>query len=253
VRRAEGALGEPLFERLADGYRPTARARLIAEHAARMEEAEHDLMRRLQGQDTRLSGVLTNNAPQLLIAHFLSPVLDRFTRAHPGIELRILATNALVDLTRREADVAIRISRNPGDSLKGRRLLAQDSASFANADWASRLAADPQTMVDWIVYDAYPDVPKAATDRFPNQRVRFRFDDMVAMTGAAVSGLGVVRMPMFLGRATPGLQQVPVLEPQPYPDVWVVAHPDVWPSAKVRAFVEPLVEIAKSCRSRFAA
>ena len=165
----------------------------------------------------------------------------------------MLATISVVDLARREADVAIRISRNPGDSLKGRRLLAQDSASFANADWASRLAADPETMVDWIVYDAYPDVPKAATDQFPNQRVRFRFDDMVAMTGAAVSGLGVVRMPMFLGRATPGLQQVPVLDPQPYPDVWVVAHPDVWPSAKVRAFVEPLVETAKSCRSEFVA
>lgn len=253
VQRAETALGQTLFERLADGYRPTEAAELVADHAARMEDTEHDMMRRLQGRDQRLTGTLTITAPQLLIAHFLAPFLDQFTRDHAGVDLRILATNELVDLTRREADVAIRISRNPGDTLKGLRLLAQDSASFATPDWAARITKDPDAQIDWIVYDAYPGVPKEVEPKFANQRVRFRFDDMVAMIGAAEAGLGVVRMPMFLGRASPGLTQVPVLPPQEYPDIWVVAHPDVWSSAKVRAFVEPLTAFCKSARDRFVA
>jgi DNA-binding transcriptional LysR family regulator len=253
IRRAEDASGEVLFERLSDGYHPTDAALLIAEHAEQMEQTEHSLMRRLKGAETQLTGILTITAPQLLIASFLSPVLDQFTRAHPQVELRVLATNELLDLSRREADLAIRISRAPGDALTGLRLLNQDSASFANADWAARMAQDPQIPIDWVVYDSYPDVPKGANPAYPNQKVRFRFDDMVAMIGAAQAGLGVVRMPLFLGRTTAGLQQVPVLAPQPYPEIWVVGHPDVWPSAKLRAFRDVLIAHCKTHKALFVA
>lgn len=252
VRRAENDLALVLFERLPDGYRPTQAAHLIAEHAASMEDTQTTLLRQLQGGDTQLSGMLTITAPQLLLANFLSPLIEQFTASHPGIQLRILATNELLDLPRREADLAIRISRNPGDSLKGLRLLRQDSASFADQKWADRIASDPAMMIDWIVYDAYPGVPKNINPEYPNNQVRFRFDDMVAMAGAAQAGLGVVRMPMFLGRATPNLRQVPVLPPQPYPDIWIVGHPDVWPSGKVQAFRDCLVAYCKAHRDRFA-
>lgn len=251
VRRAEDALNQLLFERLPDGYRPTAAAHLLEEHASQMEKIEHRMMRRLQGTETELSGALTITAPQLLIASFLSPVIDQFTKAHPRIDLRILATNDLLDLTRLEADLAIRISKNPGDTLTGLRLLTQENASFANQDIADRIASDPSAMIDWIVYDAYPNLPKGIDSKFPNNKVRFRFDDMVAMVGAAQAGLGVVRMPMFLGRASANLVQVPVLPPQPYADIWVVGHPDVWPSKKLRAFRELLVSYCKKHRNQF--
>ena len=253
VRRAEAALNQLLFERLPDGYRPTDAAHLLAEHADQMEKTEHSMMRQLQGAETELSGVLTITAPQLLIASFLSPVIDQFTKAHPRIDLRILATNELLDLTRLEADLAIRISRNPGDTLTGLRLLKQQNASFANQDIAERIASDPTAIIDWVVYDAYPNVPKGIGSEFPNNKVRFRFDDMVAMVGAAQAGLGVVRMPMFLGRASAGLVQVPVLPPQPYADIWVVGHPDVWPSQKLSAFRDILVSYCKIHRRQFVA
>lgn len=253
VRRAEDALGQPLFERLADGYHPTQAAHLLAEHAAQMEQVEHSLMRRFQGAETEFSGMLTVTAPQLLIANFLAPVIDQFNRMHPRIELRFLAKNEMMDLTRREADLAIRISRNPGDTLTGLRLLRQDTASFTNQDVADRIAADPSAVVDWIVYDADPDLPKGLAADYPNNQVRFRFDDMVAMIGAAQSGLGVVRMPMFLGRTCAGLVQVPVLPPVSYADIWVVGHPDVWPSPKLRAFREVLQAYCKAHRALFVA
>ena len=251
VRRAEDGLNQVLFERLPEGYRPTEAAQLLARHAGEMETVQHNLLRQLQGAETDLSGSLTITAPQLLIANFLSPILDRFTKSHPGIDLRILATNEVLDLTRLEADLAIRISRSPGDTLTGVRLLQQESASFASEVTAEAIAADPTAMIDWVVYDAYPDVPRGIGPEYPNNAVRFRFDDMVAMVGAAQAGLGVVRMPMFLGRATHGLVQVPVLPPQPYADIWVVGHPDVWPSPKLRAFRDVLVAHCKAHRHLF--
>lgn len=253
IRRLEDALGELLFERRADGYHPTDAAERVAVHAAQMETAEHQLRRNLQGMETDLSGRLTITAPQLLISSFLAPMLGQFNDAYPRIDLRILATNDVLDLTRLEADLAIRISRNPGDSLKGLRLLKQETASFASVELARRISTDPAAMIDWIVYDGFPSVPKEINADFPNNRVRFRFDDMVAMIGAAQTGLGVVRVPLFLGRATTGLVQVPVLPPQPYADIWVVGHPDVWPSAKLRAFRDLLQAHCKGHRQDFIA
>ena len=251
IKRAEQTLDQLLFERLTDGYRPTKAAHLVASHAEKMEIAEFDLRRHLQGADADLTGRLTITAPQLLISSFLAPMLDEFDQKYPQIELRVLATNDILDLSRLEADLAIRISQNPGDTLKGLRLLEQESASFASPSLAKHIDANPAAIIDWIVYDAFPHVPKGIDAKFPNNRVRFRFDDMVAMLGAAQAGLGVVRMPMFLGRATPGLVRVPVLPPQPYADIWVVGHPDVWPSKKTRAFRDVLIAYCKRNSENF--
>lgn len=251
VRRAEDGLGTRLFEKLHDGYRPTHAAHLLAQHAEQMEHVEHSLIRQIQTAETELTGPLTVTAPQLLIANFLSPVLETFAKTYPAIDLRILATNDVLDLNRREADLAVRISQNPGDSLTGLRLLPQETASFATPDISDRIAKDPDTMIDWVIYDAHSDVPKNIDPAFPNNKVRFRFDDMVAMIGAAQAGLGVVRLPVFLGRTTTGLVQIPILQPQPYADIWVVGHPDVWPSTKLDAFRKILVLHCKANRHLF--
>lgn len=179
--------------------------------------------------------------------------MARFTDLHPLVDLRLRATNDLLDLTRREADLAIRISRSPGDSLTGIRLCAQQAASFAAPQVAEAIAVDPNAPVDWIAYEQTPRVPEAVLGSFPNTRLRYVFDDMVAMVGAARAGLGAVRMPMFLGRATPGLVQVPLLPPQPYADIWVVGHRDVWRAAKPRAFREVLIPWFRSRRADFVA
>lgn len=253
IARLEAAMRLELFEKRPEGYVPTDAARTIAEHAATMEDSENALLRTLAGRDDALSGQMTLTAPQLLIAHVLAPVIDAFTRAHPQIDLRVRATNDLLDLDRREADVAIRISRSPGDALKGLRLSAQHSASFASPAMAERIARHPGDPIDWIVYDQAPGLPINIDPAYPDNRIRMRFDDMVAMQGAAQAGLGVLRMPMFLGRATPGLMQVPVLPPQPYADIWVVAHADVWPSAKLAAFRERLIPHFRRIKAQFVA
>jgi DNA-binding transcriptional LysR family regulator len=253
IERAERAIGAILFERLSDGYHPTDLAHLTALHAAEMEKQNDALLRKLQGRDQSLTGTLVITAPQLLIGPYLAPVLDQFCAKHGDVELKVHATNDLLDLNRRAADLAIRISHDPGDSLTGLRLCTQQTASFASVEMAGRIKADPETDIGWIVYGQGGGVPKASLKNYPNAYIRMEFDDMVAMVGAAQAGLGVVRMPMFLGRSTSGLVQVPVLPPQPYMDIWVVGHPDVWPSAKVSAFRDILIPHFRSQRACFVA
>lgn len=253
IARAEAALGAQLFERLADGYKPTEAALLVAAHADEMEAREHDLLRKLAGRDGMLEGPLTITAPQLLIAYVLPPALARFRARYPRIDLRVRATNDILDLTRREADLGIRVSRSPGDMLAGLRLAQQHTASFASREWAERIERAPEVPIDWILYESHKDLPRSVVENYPSSRVRYRFDDMIAIAGAAQAGLGVARMPMFLGRSLPGLLQVPLLPPQPYMDLWMVAHPDVWPGAKVKAFRDVLKADLKARRPFFVA
>lgn len=236
ITRAETALGQKLFERLTEGYRPTELGLLAARHGEQMEQHQNALLRQLQGRDETLRGPLVITAPQILLSLHLVHVIDQFCTMHPEVELSVNAANDLVDLGRRRADLAVRVSDSPGDTLTGLRLSDQHRAAFASPEVARRIAAAPNDPVGWIVYSQTKGVPAAALARNPRAFVRARFDDMIAMTGAAQAGLGVVRMPMFIGRGTPGLVQVPVMEPSPYAPIWAVAHADVWPGAKVSAF-----------------
>ena len=253
ISRAEGKLGQILFERLAEGYVPTEVGRQAAEYAARMEAEQDALLLKLRGQDQTLEGSLTVTAPQLLIATSLTPVIDRFCSKHPNVDLDLRATNDILDLNRREADLAVRISRSPGDALKGLCLTSQHSASFATQDWADRIASNPEAQIDWVVYSENVYVPQGVDPKYPNHRVKLKLDDMMAILGAGVAGLGVIRAPMFLGRLTEGLVKVPVLAPQPYADIWVVGHRDVWPSAKVTVFREELVAHMRATRDIYVA
>ncbi len=236
ITRAEAALGQKLFERLTEGYRPTELGLLAARHGEQMEQHQNALLRQLQGRDETLRGPLVITAPQILLNLHLVHVIDQFCSLHPEVELSVNAANDLVDLGRRRADLAVRVSDSPGDALTGLRLSDQHTAAFASPEVARRIAEAPDDPTGWIVYSQTKGVPAAALARNPRAFVRARFDDMIAMIGAAQAGLGVVRMPMFIGRGTPDLVQVPVMEPSPYAPIWAVAHADVWPGAKVSAF-----------------
>lgn len=252
IRRAEETLDLRLFDRLPEGYRPTEAALNIAAHAGQMEMSEHNLMRALQSTAPLLSGTLTVTAPPLMLSHFLMPAIEQFTDHYPLINLTVLARDDVLDLNRREADIAIRISSTPGDTLKGLRLLAQNTASFASTGLAHRIAQDPDMTIDWVLYKMHPNLPKSLSNAFPNHRIRMHCDDMGTMVSAAQAGLGVVRMPIFIGRSTPGLVQIPVLPAQPYADIWVVGHADLWASPKLSAFRNVLIKHCKNNRALFA-
>lgn len=251
IARLEERLGERLFERLADGYQPTETAHIVAAQAETMQQAEDNVFRQLQRKDKKLSGPFTITSPQLVINYFLLPILQEFKSTYPDIDLNIRATNDFVDLSRREADVAVRPSKTPGDNLKGLRISEQKNSWFATNELADRLQKNPSHPFDVITYKAYPSLPVGLAKTFPNAKISYTMDDMIAIHGAAKGGLGAARMPLFLGSQTPELKRLPYLTPQPYSDVWLVAHPDIWPSAKVTAFKQIILKHIKQRKAVF--
>lgn len=251
IARAEEMLGQSLFERRPEGYLATDQARDLARAAARMEAAEQDALRQLSGQDQRLSGPLSLTAPQLLIQTHLAEFLAGYCRENPQIELTVRATNEVLDLTRREADLAIRISKTPGDTLVGLHLADQKTICVARADVIAKAEADPQAMLDWVLYTGHDTPPKAALALYPNARITARFDDMTSLIAAAKAGMGVVRMPLYLGRNDPQLQVLPGAVPQDYAPIWVLSHPDLVQSAKVQALKGALKQYFRARQAEF--
>lgn len=241
VKRAEDDLGLRLFERLADGYHATDAGLEVARKATAMETQENDLMRGLAGASQTLSGVLTVTAPQLVCTTLLAPAFEEFIETYPDVDLRVRSSLELLDLNRREADIAIRISNDPGDSLIGRRLLSQKNAVYGVQKWVDQINTDPEALIEWVVLEPFQDLSLEKTATHPNHRARMITDDMMSLVNAACSGMGILRMPTILAERYDCLKPIPQIPQRDIPDMWMVAHRDVWSSARVVAFREILL------------
>ncbi len=250
ISAAEAHYHTRFFDRFPQGYIPTTAGNAAARLAEKMEGSELDLRLQLGGLDETLSGVLTVTAPPLVIETHLLPVFDRFTALHPNVELRVVGGNELLNLSRREADIAIRVSNDPGDTLVGVRLVENYRAAFASATYAQQITDAPARVVDWIGYSHWTAPPRGILPTFPRSRIRMRFDETSAVIAALKAGLGVARLPLFVGRAA-GLTRVPVLPVQRAADIWAVAQRDMWSSAKVSALKGLLVSHFRSLADDF--
>ncbi|MXU64531.1 LysR family transcriptional regulator [Oceanomicrobium pacificus] len=247
----EARSGRRLFDRQRSGVVPTPEGRAVAEAALRMEDAADRLDRLMAAGDHRLEGPITFTAPQLLMETHLNRICGRFLDAHPGIELTVLASNDMLNLAKREADVALRVTAKPPDTLVGQRLCPQRTGIFGRRDYVERLRSPGNRRADWIGFTWWGGVPPRCRTIWPDARLHMRFDDMVAARAAIADGLGIGRMPYFLGNATPGLVPVPELGSEDYPDVWLLTHRDLRRVDRLLTFRRFVADAMRAVRPAF--
>jgi molybdenum-dependent DNA-binding transcriptional regulator ModE len=109
IAQLEERLGAQMFEKLPSGYRLTASGEEVLELANQMEASSHQLETRVFGRDQSVRGLLRVTLAPTLATHLLMPDFADFARLHPDIEMEILSSGELANLTNREADVAIRV------------------------------------------------------------------------------------------------------------------------------------------------
>ena len=248
----EDRMGTRLFERLPEGFVPTASGEQAAKAARRMETEVLDLDARIMAQDAELEGPLRVTAAQLLFQVQVAEIMQRFAERHPRIELEMLAANEVLSLQRREADVAIRVTDNPDEHLFGRRATGQNRAYYMSKDFARRARE-----VMEVSHDATPlpcvtfkwwgkGVPKEIRVKYPGAYVSLVADDMIALMAAVRAGMGIGRLPCFLGDPAPDLVRVPGIEPSRYFDIWILTHPDLKNVARIRTFMRFAAEAFKT-------
>jgi DNA-binding transcriptional LysR family regulator len=236
----EQKLGVRLFERFRDGYAPTSAGEATASVAARVAEDVLSLERRLSGQDLRPSGTVrittTDTVGALLTRH-----LSALRAAHPEIGLEIAISNAMANLTRREADIAIRPTPEPPETLVGRRIADIAHAIYGSPDYLNRSENKDLSAHDWIGLDdalAGTAIGRWLRDNVPPVRLACRVDALPALRDVALAGLGLVLLPCYVGDMASGLRRVRKTLPQPRSALWLLTHNDLRRTARIRAVMD---------------
>lgn len=252
INRFEDSVGARLFERLADGYQLTAAGEELFAHASRVGEEIDLLQLKVLGKDYRPSGKIRLTAPDNLAYEYLPRYLAGFTRRYPEITLELVVGAESLDLTRREADIAVRATTSPPPHLVGRKVFSLEWAFFAAKSYLRRHGrpADQAALAGHRLIGA-----DGALRRLPPFRRLHdeRAEEIVmtcstlnAMSAMAVAGYGVSLMPDDQIKAT--LERLFPCRPPFRTEVWVLTHPELRRTERMRLLMDHLVESFRNDR-----
>jgi len=254
INAIEKSLGVRLFDRQPDGYAMTEAGEVVARTARRIADEVDTLDRQLLGRDLRLEGLLRVTSPQGIALKILNERLSAFCVRHPGIQMDLVITSDALKLSRREADIAVRVTRQPPDNLIGRRICKFRFAMYASRKYLRQHGDEPLEEHQWILTDdGFDQLPPALWKRKAHgaARVVFASNSTIATIDAAKRGLGVAPLPCFIGDGEAGLSRLGDPPEELTRDLWVLTHPDLRNTARVKALMADLVDALEAARSSF--
>jgi len=243
IGQLEERLGAHMFEKLPSGYRLTAVGEEVLELANEMEASSHQLETRVFGRDQSVRGLLRVTLAPTLATHLLMPDFTEFARLYPDIEMEILSSGELANLTNREADVAIRVVYDRKTlplnlhGLKGPELFG---GIYMSRDRLAAWRAGAPDPIRWIVISMHgiPDWVREDEVEVRTSGVPFRTTDSEAQIVAVRQGLGMTTLPCFVGDADPALVRVPGTGLHMHGTLWLLTQGETRKTKRVRLFTE---------------
>lgn len=244
LQRLEQRLGQRLFERTRQGYLPTEMAAEVARHAERIESELEAARAAAAGSSAQASGRVRITTTDSVLRGLVLPCLPTLAAAHPLLQLELTATNELLSLSKRDADLALRATPKPPEHLVGRPLGTIRFAVCGLRSPGKRKAA-PLEQQDWVAPDdAMPEHPSVRWRRrhLPKLAPRHLVDGIVGVVDAIKCGMGVGVVPLFMLDAEPQLKALtPALEGCES-TLWLLAHPESRHLRRIAAVYQHLGE-----------
>jgi len=252
VAALERALGATLFLRTSEGYVLTPAGENALQSAEKMEKFADDLVRQAQGTDTRLAGEVKVTTTDTLALEFVIPSIARLHAEHPDVHVILNTSTQLLNLARREADIAIRNQKPENPDLVARRLARWPVGLYASPSYLAQ-RGEPRRVDDFTGHDIVMWEP------FLTSRVLPTLVGLPIDSGRVVSSVNsslMLRAMIRMGRAI-GEVPVPIAERDGlvriWPErerarryeVWLVTHQDLRHTARVRAMIDKIVEAFK--------
>jgi DNA-binding transcriptional LysR family regulator len=249
IAELESQLGVPLFERTGRGVTPTAAALAIADAARQMHDGADQLGRVLARQRDATTGTVRITTSLVAASWLLPPVLARLQAAEPGIQVELVASNALSNLLRREADIAVRMVRPLQGSLIARKLGDIAIVAAAHESYLAR-AGTPRNPDDLlrhrlIGYDQDDLLVRgfaALGHPVPREQFALRTDDQLAYGQLVAAGAGIGFVAAYNLAHWRGVKPLlPMLKIAPLP-CWLAVHREIRGNAVVRRVYDFLAE-----------
>jgi DNA-binding transcriptional LysR family regulator len=245
----EAELGVPLFDRIGKRLVLNASGLGLLPHARTMMLAADALSLAAAGRSQAIEGEVSISASDGMAAFLLPDMAARIRREAPGVDLRIIATNALSDLRRREADIAIRHVRPKEPELIGRLVCEKSVGFYASRIWAERNRV-PVTVSELAAADLIGFAPTAqlvthlagAGIDLGDARFPLASENGVVVWEMVRRGLGIgIMMDAIAARAQDVVRILPELNVMRVP-VWLVSHQELRTSPRVRRVADILAE-----------
>ncbi|MFZ5545929.1 MAG: LysR family transcriptional regulator [Pseudomonadota bacterium] len=246
IAALERQLGCRLFDRLPGGYALTAAGNNLAEHLAGLTEQLESAERQVRGLDAALRGPVRVTSSDIVVEGLLMPLLAQFRRRHLQVQVQLVMNYGFAALSKSEADVAVRGADEAPPNLVAQRVGHVESVLCASPSYLQSVGRQqPLDRHRWVVVDeslSFGMFDRWLREHVPPDRVVVRVDSLVGVADAVAHGLGVGVLPRPLIAARPGLVPLGPPEPRLQKPIWVLMHPDVQRTARVRALFEFLVE-----------
>ena len=254
IAALEGQLGVVLFERTGRGLAPPAAARRLADAARAMELASHDFARAAQGAQAGPVGSVRISASQPVACYRLPTILARMREALPNVQVDLVSSNAVSNLLRREADIAVRMVRPVQATLVVRKLGEAALGAFASRSFVARHGL-PRDLADLarlplIGEDGQDNIIRAFAQfgvTLTRDHFVFRSDDLIVQWQAIRAGIGIGFAAGYLGSEDPDVVRVLPRAKIPALPVWLVVHREIRSSPHIRAvfdFLAPAIRDA---------
>ena len=248
VRRLEASVGTALFEKSRIGYQPTHAAILLSQQAESAEQALALAQITLEQGHPIVSGTVRLTCTEAVLQYLLLPALKQFMPGYPGLKLELNTSSAFANLSRRDADIALRLTNSPPEHLVGTRVGTIAYQPCASDVYLQRCGHVEMNAMDWIAPDDFlPDHPTVTWRRqhLPGVNVAYRCSSMLSVAELVRAGMGVAVLPDFMLRHG---QWQPLGEPlQGYDTgLWLLTRPDCRALRSVSALFSELTQTLRS-------
>jgi DNA-binding transcriptional LysR family regulator len=252
LKQIEDTLGNALFERHRTGYALTPAGEEMVALANRLDDEITAVGRKLAGREPTPAGELRVTTNDSLLIHLLMPLLAGFRERYPEVRLDVVLTNQALNLSKRDADVAIRATDQPPENLVGRRAARIAWALYGRAiDFPEPGAIDQEELKtrDWVSLGdnlAQLKAVKFVQENVAPERVAYKINTVLGLAEAVEVGLGIGHLPCLIGDSRPTLVRLAPPDPAYAADLWLLTHPDLRHAPRVRAFLDYLaIEFGK--------
>jgi DNA-binding transcriptional LysR family regulator len=250
----EERVGSRLFDRSKQGLVLTQLGEDLMPHAERVEAEMTAASRVIVGRDAQPSGTVYITLPHGLAMTSLMDDFTAFADLYPDIILNMNFTNDIRDLTRREADVSLRVASEVTDDVVGRKLVQMSQAAYCTRGYSERVTdngGEGLHLIGWHEPEEATTADWVKNSYYPKATLKHRVSELVPLITLAASGLGMAYLACNLGDRHPNLIRAPFQKPMPYRSIWLLLHRDLKNTARVRLFVDFLAARVQSRRNEF--
>lgn len=249
IRAFEKELQTQLFDHAQGGYTLTNSGRSLYTEAVKMQSAITGISRNIFGADAEIRGEVVITTTDTIAFAILPDLLAELQLQHESLRFTLDMLNGISDIDRREADIAIRACREPPDRLIGRHIGTIQFVACASNAYLSKNETKcfpvPSHAHRFITLDQrYAGSPFHSwfEDRLDANANCTKVSGFISAVALCRAGMGITVLPVYMLKAFPDLVALPTDELIPTNDLWILSHPDLRDTQRVRLVKQHLYE-----------